>query len=104
MNSVIKQTRRGSRISDTFKVQSPRGSFCVGEIRDNFKQYIVLPHYASRILQVLIELCDFKPAAIFQRAGQQEARIHVMPVIATSFCDMQSGWLDVLPCHPRQVE
>lgn len=36
------------------------------EIRDNFKQYIVLPHYASRILQVLKELCEERTVE-FQR-------------------------------------
>ncbi len=36
------------------------------ETRDNFKQYIVLPHYSSRILQVLKELCEERTVE-FQR-------------------------------------
>lgn len=36
------------------------------EVRDNFQQYIVLPHYSSRILQVLKELCEER-AVEFQR-------------------------------------
>ena len=36
------------------------------EPRDNFKQYILLPHYSSRILQVLKELCEERTVE-FQR-------------------------------------
>lgn len=36
------------------------------EPRDNFKQYILLPHYSIRILQVLKELCE-KRTMEFQR-------------------------------------
>jgi len=36
------------------------------ELRDNFKQYILLPHYSSRILQVLKELCEQRTVE-FQR-------------------------------------
>ncbi|ACL18733.1 Wadjet anti-phage system protein JetA family protein [Desulfitobacterium hafniense] len=36
------------------------------ETRDNFKQYILLPHYSSRILQVFKELCEERTVE-FQR-------------------------------------
>lgn len=36
------------------------------ESRDNFKQYILLPHYSSRILQILKELCEERTVE-FQR-------------------------------------
>ncbi|MCK9907298.1 DUF5716 family protein, partial [Frankia sp. Cpl3] len=36
------------------------------EVRDQFQQYIVLPHYTSRILAVLQELCEAR-AVEYQR-------------------------------------